>query len=138
MHPTLLKLIGTALNNLDLELQSAVAAASRGTTRQQQQQQQRQQGTHGLVSVEVFCACAADSAVPLSEAEAFMLAHLLTRRRPAGGGGDGGIGASINNNQVQPRRQQQQQAEGGDNTVAFVDVALLGRIKAGDFLHAAL
>ena len=74
-----------------------------------------EKGSRGMVSVEVFVRSSEASGVPLSQSECFMLAQLLTRthRRPGQCG---------------------QPAAGA----AYVDVALLQRIKTGDFLHAAL
>ena len=82
----------------------------------------------GMVSVQTFCTSSNASNLPLSQSECFMLAQLLTRRRPnntaAAGGGSGASGGGAS-------------GEGGPNN-AFVDIALLQRIKTGDFLHAAL
>jgi hypothetical protein len=72
--------------------------------------------SNGMVSSSVFIRASEASHVPLSHAECYMLAQLLTRRR-----------------QVPPG-----QPEQSGEATAFVDVALLQRIKAGDFLHAAL
>lgn len=77
----------------------------------------------GMVSSAAFCRACDASGLPLSHAECFMLGQLLTRRRPHAPGAAGGNVHSS--------------AEGGP-TNAFVDVALLQRIKTGDFLHAAL
>jgi hypothetical protein len=71
--------------------------------------------SNGMVSSSVFIRASEASHVPLSHAECYMLAQLLTRRR-----------------QVPPGQPEQ------SRETAFVDVALLQRIKAGDFLHAAL
>jgi hypothetical protein len=81
----------------------------------------------GMVSSAAFCRACDASGLPLSHAECFMLGQLLTRRRPSlAHGAAAGAGGNIYSS-----------AEGGP-TNAFVDVALLQRIKTGDFLHAAL
>lgn len=79
--------------------------------------------SNGMVTTAVFVRACDASHVPLSQAECYMLAQLLTRRQQV------------------PHNQQQQQQLGEGEAVeapAFVDVAPLERIRAGDFLHAAL
>lgn len=72
--------------------------------------------SNGMVSTPVFIQACEASHLPLSQSECYMLAQLLTRRR-----------------QLPPTSRGQP-----GPTEVFVDVALLQRIKTGDFLHAAL
>jgi hypothetical protein len=81
--------------------------------------------SNGMVSVPVFVRASEASGVPLSQSECYMLAQLLTRRRQAPGAGSAAAAAGAAGTE-------------GEQANSYVDVALLQRIKAGDFLHAAL
>ena len=78
--------------------------------------------SHGMVTTPVFIRASEASSLPLSQESAYMLTKLLTRRRPPVSGRHTGAGGEADSMATMP----------------YVDVALLQRIKTGDFLHAAL
>ena len=82
-----------------------------------------------LLTVEEFSRCCHEAKLPLCSSECYMLAQLLSRKRPAAATSAVTFGQ-------QPLQEYDDSIEA--SLAAAVDPSLLQRIKAGEFLHAAL